>query len=205
MNNPASPAEFHPDLTDARLGQIAQVIRDEIVRAYAKFKGEKKVGWSRGCTVYEGVKNATEVMAASVPWLKYKQEKGQAYSLQIGEVAIRVQRFDDEPKPAMDGEVAQKKTVGTQVPLFSGMATLEHCLVRMEFEMVGEDVYCHLRVWSRDEIPVLYHGWELGKTESGATFNVSALVKAVAAKQAPASFVVDGEEAEHDNAGSDVG
>jgi len=206
-NRPEHPHEFHPDLATERLQLIAQVVQDEIGRAMGKFAGETKVGWSRGCTVYEGVKNALETMGLSTAWLKYQQERGMAYSVRIGEVPIRVQRFDDEPKPAMDFEKDLSRRAKTQVPFPLGMTRLSNCLVRIEFEIVGDEVRCHLRVWNvKEDDPVLYHSWELGTVAvDAAPADVRLLGRAEAVELPPADFGVDGAEQVDDNDESDVG
>ena len=99
-------AERFPELSLQHLKLLAGIVaqeRDAVVKVNRLFK---TCGWGLGCLCCEAVLRKTSLLAgtASYPWLGFTREQGQAYTLTVDTVPLRVQPDIEEIRSSMPGE-----------------------------------------------------------------------------------------------------
>lgn len=138
-------AQF-PEVSTERLLAVARIVVNARNAVAACNKSHSRATWGLACLHCEASRIAVvdAVNEQRFPWLGYRREQGQAYTVFLGHTPLRVQPDDPEIRPVMLHErAALKRLAWQQQELFAvpepGSEFERHAILRLEVSQSGAE------------------------------------------------------------------
>ncbi len=118
-NEPRLPSDFHSELIERRLIEIADLIRDVRRRTVDLYEPEEGDGaWSLGTRVYERTINKLDDELSSKDWFKCERPQYLSFLMYVGSVPIKYKRdkVDSPSKKSLQRSHAEIEAIQMMFP-----------------------------------------------------------------------------------------